>query len=190
MLVILGIYTGCRIAELLGLCYDDVQGDQLRINKSLLEIAPPKTEKSKSKDDDAKPRTRVEISETKTLASIRTVPLSQFVLDEIAEHRKWHIAEQLKNGYRSDNIFTTSTGQLYFKSSIRTAFARLCKSVGVNPKGFHVFRHTYASRLAANGVPIQTLSKMLGHSNISVTSAYYVNVSDVEKHAALKALGL
>ena len=187
LLVVLGMETGARIAELLALTYNDIANGTIKINKSLSEIDPIKPSGTDIKTDD---KTRVEVSETKTPHSVRSVPLSEYAQKEIAAHRAWHLREMLKNGYRTDYIFTTSSGSLYYKSTVRTAFRRLCGAVGVRPRGFHVFRHTFGSRLAAAGVPIQTVSQLMGHSDISVTAAYYIDVPADEKRAAIERLNI
>ena len=91
----------------------------------------------------------------------------------------------LKNNYRTNQIFTTSTGELYFKSSTRKALKRLCNKVKVEPKSWHTFRHTFGTKLAAAGVPIQTVSKLMGHSDISMTAKYYVYVDAERRRAAV-----
>ena len=49
----------------------------------------------------------------------------------------------------------------------------------------HIARHTFATTVVlANDVPIETLSKMLGHTKVSVTQVYAkILNSSVEKHA-------
>lgn len=178
LLVVLGMETGARIAELAALTYEDIQGENMIINKALSEIDPIEPGAG----------VRVEITPTKTKSSIRAVPLSGRALDALAVHKEWHTREMQENGYQTGNIFTTSTGSLYYKSTLRTAFKRLCASCGVTPRGFHVFRHTFGTRLAASGVPIQTVSRLMGHSDISVTAAYYIDIPEKEKRDAIARL--
>lgn len=181
LLIILAIYTGARIGELLALTYEDIENDVIRINKSLHEIQPIKGQKTQ--------KTRLVVGETKTRTSIRTIPIEhQIVKDAITIHKKWHLEEMMKNGYRTNNVFTTQTGELCYISSIRTAFKRLCKQVNVKPRKFHTFRNTFGSFLASNGVPITQVSKLMGHDSIAVTAKYYVNVADAEKREALKKM--
>ena len=90
----------------------------------------------------------------------------------------------LSNGYRTDYIFTTRTGNLYNKHNVRHAVDRVYNKIGVEPIGFHVYRHTYASMLANNGIPIQTLAALLGHTDSNTTARYYVNISKEQKQAA------
>lgn len=71
-------------------------------------------------------------------------------------------------------------------------FPRLSSAVNINTKlkkiqtyagitknlHFHIARHTYGVMLINNGVDIYTVSKLLGHSNISTTAKYYANLTD------------
>lgn len=182
LLVILGIETGARVAELAALTYEDLQGDTMTINKQLAELDPIRRPAGPEE------KTRAYITPTKTQNSVRAVPLTEYAQKEIQRHEKRHKDEMQKNGYTTPYVFTTASGSLYFKSTLRTAFRRLCKSCGVTPRGFHVFRHTFGSRLAAAGVPIQTVSQLMGHSDISVTAAYYINVPEDQKRAAIEKL--
>ena len=182
LLIILAIFTGGRIGELLALQYADIENGTITINKSLKEISPIRGTDEK---------TRVEIQQTKTASSVRTLPLDDaFVQKAIAIHKNWHRQEMLKNGYRTNNVFTTQNGELYYISSVRTAFARLCKDIGIENAHFHKFRDTFGSRLAEKGVPIEIIGKLLGHDSISVTAKYYVNVPHDSMREAMAKIAL
>jgi site-specific recombinase XerD len=53
---------------------------------------------------------------------------------------------------------------------------------------FHTARHTNATLLLSKGVPIETIRKILGHSSISITAAFYAEVLDSSKRAAVNTL--
>ena len=65
---------------------------------------------------------------------------------------------------------------------------RLHTDAKVSNYGFHAYRHTFGTKLAASGVSLQTLSSLMGHSDISVTAKYYIKVPAAEKIEAIKAL--
>lgn len=187
LLIVLGINTGARVAELLALKYSDIKSDHIIINKALAEIDPIR---DPDQDPDNKEKARVEIITTKSQTSDRVVPIDDDVLTALRIHEKWHKAEMKKNGYTTPYIFTTASEALYFKSSVRTAFKRLCNMLKIPPRGFHTFRHTFGSKLAAAGVPIQTVCALMGHSDISVTARYYINIPTDAKKDALSKLKL
>ena len=173
LLIILALRTGARISELLALRYDDISKGGLKIDKQLYVADGGK----------------YSIVPTKTGSSIRTIPLNDDTMCEIDIHKKWHLAEMMSKGYRTDYIFTTETGNFYHKSTIRKACDRVYRDNGVRSFGFHVYRHTFGSHLANRGVPIQTVSELLGHTNINTTKKFYVNVSSDAKKTAIASLG-
>lgn len=177
-LIVMAMETGCRIGELLALTYDDISEDGIRINKSVSEVAPIKA--------DGHTRDRVvEIVDTKSIDSVRVMPMTDLIRKELIIHKRWQKKEMLRTGHRSNHVFTTKTGELYFPSNLRIALKRLCLRINVEPKGWHAFRHTYGSRYAAAGVPIEQVSKLMGHSDISVTAKYYLNITSDQKMNAV-----
>ena len=164
LLILLAIHTGARISELLALQYSDITDAGIRFNKQVA-------------DDGS-------IAKTKTTTSIRYVPITENIREAIKKQKAEHQKEMLAKGYRTDYLFTTYTGRLYNKRNARRACDRVYDRIGVKRIGFHIYRHTYASMLANNGVPIQTLASLLGHTDSNITSRYYINVSSDQKQAA------
>lgn len=180
LLFVLALNTGCRIGELLALRYDDIADGTLRITKQVII--------SDEFVNGIKAGQKIQVSEPKTKASIRSIPLSDTVLDAVQNHKNWHTKEMSSNGYNTPYIFTTKTGNLYDKHTLRTACNRLYKRIGVPCRSFHVYRHTFGTTLAKKGVPIQTVAALMGHSDINVTRSYYINVDTEDKAAALSKL--
>lgn len=102
LLLLLAANIGCRIGELLALRYDDISDSILKINKQIVIVDVFK--------DGIKSGQKIQISETKTAASIRSILLDTPTIKAIDEHKKWHKAEMMENGYRTEYIFTTKTG--------------------------------------------------------------------------------
>lgn len=172
LLIVLALATGARIGELLALKYDDITPEGVRINKQL----------------QRKTGAGFYIETTKTVAAVRIVPLSIETREEIETHSIWHKTEMLSEGYKTPFIFTTKTGGHYDTPTVRKSCNRVYRKIGVREMGFHVYRHTFGSILANAGVPIQTVSKLMGHTDIGVTSKYYVNVGTDAKKAAINAM--
>ena len=180
-LITLAINTGARIGELLALTYDDIHKDKIFINKQV--IAKPIFKDGKTDHYE------LSIADTKTTNSIRSIPISEETYNEFLEHQKWHKKELLKNGYRTNQVFTTDTGNLYDTRSLRHTLDKIHAAAEVPQYGFHVYRHTFGSMLAAKGVALQTLSALMGHADISVTAKYYINIPEAEKIDAIQMLG-
>lgn len=73
-------------------------------------------------------------------------------------------------------------------------FARLGSDAGlpdVSPRPFHGLRHTYATSALEAGVPIELLSKRLGHASIATTADLYQHVTkSMDRDAAEAVAGL
>lgn len=179
-LIVLAYYTGCRKSELLALTYDDITDDGIRIKKTIADC----TDGIK----DGELITKLSVTDPKTASSIRTVPVDPVVLDELQIHRQWHLKEMMKNNYRTNHIFTTDSGEFYDPKNLDVALARYYKRIGVTPKPMHTYRHTYGSNLCRSGIPIETASALMGHSDISTTAKYYIAVSAESKLEAAMTL--
>lgn len=94
------------------------------------------------------------------------------------------IPERPENALPSDRVFKLSSN-----GYTNLHLSAWCKLSGINNKiTFHTARHTTATLLLANGVPIETISKILGHTNISTTAGFYAEVIDRNKRAAVNTL--
>ena len=116
------------------------------------------------------------LDSTKSLCSNRVIPLSAAVLMEFEAHKRVHKKEMLANGYRTINIFTTSSGNYYYRRNVSRALKRLYERIGVPYHRFHAYRHTFGTNLSRAGVPIEETCRLMGHENINVTMKYYINV--------------
>ena len=179
-LITLAINTGARISELLALTYDDIKPDMIIINKQVVEKPIFKDGKTDGHE--------LVIDTTKTENSVRSVPITEETYSMLAAHRAWQQEEMNSKKYKTDLLFTTDTGKIYDKHSLRHTLDRIHKDAKISQYGFHAYRHTFGSRLAAKGVALQTLCALMGHSDISVTAKYYINVSAAEKVEAIKIL--
>lgn len=129
-----------------------------------------------------------EIREPKSRSSIRTIELPESIMVELEEHRKHHRDEMMKKGYRTDFVFTTNTGHFIDKQDFRRAWKRHLKRADVSYKKFHACRATYCTILCKNGVPLETASKLMGHSDINVTASFYRMVSSSERKQAVSRI--
>ena len=179
-MILLAINTGARIGELLALTYDDIYPDKITINKQV--VAKPVFKDGKTE------RYELSVEKTKTENSVRSIPITEEIYTALCEHKKWHQLEMLTKRYRTDHIFTTCNGNLYDPRSIRHTLDRIHSDAGVPQYGFHVYRHTFGTKLASSGVALQTLSALMGHSDITVTAKYYINIPAAEKISAIKIL--
>lgn len=176
LLLILAYRTGARLGELLALTYDDIGDRVMVINKQL----------TRGYGTDGKPA--YTIQPPKTPNAYREIPLTEDVMKAFREHEQWHRDEMEDKGYKTEYIFTTSTGSLYDRNNLRRALNRYYKKVGVEGKRFHSYRKTFCTNLCAAGAPLQVVYKIMGHSSIQVTAQYYVDVDMKQKRDALSLM--
>lgn len=83
-------------------------------------------------------------------------------------------AMQRQGRKRGPVAVNPETSRPYY--DIRKALLRAAIACGVPPFGHHVLRHTFASRLAENGIPPYVLQRLMGHESQSTTSKIYVHI--------------
>ena len=183
-LIILGIYSGCRISELLALKYTDFRNGNIYINKQL------SYKKSFDSDDEKKSKSELMLSTPKTDSSSRTIPIHPAIEKALKKHMAWHKREMKENGYATEYVFTSNTGNFLDRHDVYHALDTYYSKIGVEHKKFHAYRATFATMLACKGIPIHTVADLLGHSDVRVTLKYYVNVPKAEKVDAINTIDL
>lgn len=178
LLVILAVNTGARFAELLALKYEDIQDNCLIINKQTSEI--------KQLDDSA--NKGIHITETKTNNSNRSIPLTDYLLSEIDKHHKLQLQEMQDLGYKTDFLFTTKNGTLYYKRNVTRSLKRTCEAHNIPWKKFHALRSTFATNLSRANVPTDTSKTLMGHSSIDTTAEYYISIDASRRKDAIEKI--
>jgi integrase len=111
--------------------------------------------------------------QVKTRASVRTVDLPSFVLDALKAHRDKQVVRSLDG---SDFVFPNTIGKSQSGSYFYEAFVKLATETLGERWHPHEARHTAASLMLASGVPLEVVSKVLGHSKVSVTASIYAHL--------------
>ncbi len=115
----------------------------------------------------------------KTEGSHRTIDLPNVIVDALRAHQDRQRFERDAAGERWQEhglVFTTSIGTPLDGSNVWRYFKRHIKRAGLPDRRFHDLRHTAASLLRAQGVPIAEVSKILGHSGIQITNDLYTHL--------------
>jgi integrase len=177
----LAVETGIRQGELLGLTWGDLRDAQgqrpnLYIHRTLDPVG------------------RVVRNETKTRKSTRTVYLGPEALLALRGRAKAQADEKAWAGTAWADltpdgglIFTTKWGRPMDANSLRKHLRVVCERSGVNgarrERGvttrlrWHDLRHGYASKALAMGVPLTTVSQLLGHESIAITADLYGTIT-------------
>lgn len=166
--IILCLYTGLRIGELLALTWDDID-----FNKSTLSV-------TKTCHDGNVNGKHCLISDTpKTENSRRDIPLSKPVLALLREVKKNSV---------SDYVIADKESSVFVRSFQRT-FELLLQRLDIPHKGFHALRHTFATRALECGMDVKTLSEILGHKNATITLNRYAHSLWEHKSEMMNKLG-
>lgn len=176
----LALATGLRASELLALRYSDIKDVAIHVTRQLNEIYDI--------DPSGYRQLVFAIRETKSITSNRIVPIPQTMQTELEQHKAWHLQEQKENGYTTDYIFTTDTGGYIYKSNLRRSWQRHLSKAGVPYKKFHACRATYCTLLCKSGVPLEMASKLMGHSDLTVTAKFYRLVTAEEMVQAVEKI--
>ncbi|MBR3993906.1 MAG: site-specific integrase, partial [Clostridia bacterium] len=167
--VLICLYTGLRIGELLALEWTD-------IDFAKAELIVSKT----CHDGKDKNRRFCRITDTpKTSHSSRVIPLPKQLVPILREMKK-----------NSKNPLVISSGEKVLSvRSYQRSFELLQKRLGLQRRGFHALRHTFATRAIECGMDIKSLSEILGHKNPMVTLNRYVHSLMEHKRAMMDKLG-
>jgi len=84
-------------------------------------------------------------------------------------------------------FYNPETGKPFV--DLKAGFKLACEKAGISGVTWHTLRHTFASRLVANGVDIVTVKELLGHSSIGVTMRYAHTNFDSKRAAVEKLSG-
>ena len=87
-----------------------------------------------------------------------------------------------------DYIYVFENGDLVRPNWVTACFKRLLDDNNMPHIRFHDLRHSCATLLRHQGVPMEDISKWLGHSNLLTTEQVYAHYDDMKKSTTLKAL--
>ena len=130
---------------------------------------------------------------TKNKASLRTLPLIPVFKEHLLETR----AKQEENRrlcgrcYDSqylDYVCVDQLGRLLTPNYISGSFPKLLEKHGLRRIRFHDLRHSCASLLLSNGVPMKQIQDWLGHSDFSTTANIYAHLDYNSKMASADAM--
>lgn len=178
IVIVFLLNTGLRVGELLALEWNDIDFEEktVHINKTLQsnvinfvnwEVASYSNRIKKS---------------TKTKAGIRVLPLNETTIWYLQELRSYDKRHGIISGY----VVSTRTGQRVTARNMQRSLTRLVKRAGITKNiTLHTLRHTYGSTLLRRGVPIEVVSSLMGHANISITYNKYIHVLHEERVKAV-----
>jgi integrase len=143
--------TGLRQSELIGLRWRDID---LRAQRVRVRNAWVRSEHSSEGKSD--------------LSTKRSVPMTDRLVGEL---KTWRMRTVF--GDEDDLVFAhPELGVPLDRTKVTRRFQAACVEAGVRRIRFHDLRHTFATTLAASGVPLRTIQEYLGHSDLKTTQIY------------------
>ena len=179
---VLAAMTGMRRGEVLGLRWEDVDLERGRasVQQTLVSVAY-----------------KVQLSEPKTKAGKRSVPLEGRTVAALRSWRARQAAERLEWGPAWDDqgrglVFTREDGEWVHPDRFTQMFDLAVKRSGLRRIRLHDVRHTFASLALQAGVSPKVVSEILGHANIGITLDTYSHVipSMMENATAMVAASI
>jgi site-specific recombinase XerD len=176
--VIVLLYTGMRIGELLGLKWADIDYEKkhAKVTDSVVLV---KDRERNEKDD--KPKYKLlKQDNVKTESSSRFVQLNQKAIAALKEI-------QVFNG-KHTHVMANANGNILIPKNFDRMLRNILTRCGLEPCGAHTLRHTFASMLFKNGVDVKTVSELLGHSDVAFTYNVYIHLIKEQKQQAVDTL--
>jgi integrase/recombinase XerD len=158
--------TGMRIGEALGLRHEDIAAAESQI-----------TVRPRVNDNGARSKSR----------GSRTVPVSAELVRLYADYLHLEYGD-LDSDYVFVNLWGRPHGHPLTYAAVYDLVKRLRRRSGIDFDP-HWYRHTAATRMLRDGVPIEVVSKLLGHADITTTAAVYGHLSAEDARKSLEEAG-
>jgi integrase len=126
----------------------------------------------------------------KTEKSRRSINLSKAMVQELKAHKAAQAEERLASEVWQETgyVFTSNVGTPLDPRNVAKRFSSACTKAKIGKWHPHELRHTAASLMLANGVPLQVVSDILGHASIRITSDVYGHVLAPQRQEAAETM--
>jgi integrase/recombinase XerD len=158
--------SGCRIGEALGLRHEDIAAAEREVRVC-------------RRVNDNGARSKSPIS--------RTIPVSAELVRLYADYLHGEYGD-LDSDYVFVNLWGRPYGQPWGYQAVYDLVRRLRRSTGIDFDP-HWWRHTAATRMLRDGVPIEVVSQLLGHAQVTTTAAVYGHLTVAEARRVLERAG-
>ena len=183
LLVLVAAFYGFRRSEVLGLKWDaiDFKRGTISMKRTISAMVL-----------DGK-YTEIEKSSGKTKSSMRTLPLvgkfrEYFMRVKEAQELNKKICGNAYNYKYDGYVFVDEMGDRIKANYLTAAFPAFLKKNGLPHIRFHDLRHSCASLLLANGVPLKQIQEWMGHSDFSTTANIYAHLDYSSKISSACAM--
>ena len=181
--VLVVAFYGFRRGEVLGLKWDAIDFERGTI--SVIRTVTTITLDGK--------QTEIEQQSAKTKSSLRTLPLigsfrEYFLQVKEAQELNKQICGNCYNHEYDGFVFVDELGERMRANYLTSAFPKFLEDHGLRRMRFHDLRHSCASLLLANGVPLKHIQEWLGHSDFTTTANIYAHLDYKSKITSAQAM--
>ena len=181
--VLVAAFYGFRRGEVLGLKWDAIDFERGTI--SVIRTVTTITVDGK--------QTEIEQQSAKTKSSLRTLPLigsfrEYFLQVKEAQELDKQICGNCYNHEYDGFVFVDELGERMRVDYLTNAFPKFLESHGLRRMRFHDLRHSCASLLLANDVPLKQIQEWLGHSDFTTTANIYAHLDYKSKITSAQAM--
>ncbi len=192
--------TGCRVGEIIGLrwCDVDFKKNEISINHNVTYY--PRSDKSF--------KCEYKVDLPKTASGIRVIPMLDVVREALIEERDYQKKYDCRCTVELDGmtgfIFSNRFGQLLNHSNINREIKRMVNDHNAREEvlaarekrepflipyfSCHITRHTFCSRLCENETNVKVIQYVMGHKDIQTTLDIYAETSDRKNQEVFKNL--
>lgn len=181
--VLVAAFYGLRRGEVLGLRWDaiDFERDTITIRHTVTSTLIDGKEEIIAQDS------------AKTKSSMRTLPLvgrfkTYFTEVKAAQELNKQVCGNCYNYEYDGYVFVDEMGDRITPEYLTSAFPHFLQRHGLKRMRFHDLRHSCASLLLANGVPLKQIQEWLGHSDFSTTANIYAHLDYSSKLSSAQAM--
>ncbi len=125
------------------------------------------------------------------MKSRRTLNLPPQLANLLSEHKIAKTRDRLKadeTWHDGGLVFTTGNGRPIDPRNLYRPWVKCVEASGLGRLTLHELRHTAASLMMESGVPIESVSSVLGHSTIRLTADVYGHIGQRQRQNATEAM--
>lgn len=174
--VMLAALCGLRRGEICALKWEDIDFEKgtLTVSKSMCRLESGEWMLKLPKSD----------------TSAREIQIPSVVIKTLKNRKIWTLENKVRysNCYSNENfVVCNEFGEFYSPDSLSHSFSLALEHAGIRHVRFHDLRHTNATIMLQQGIPMKVASERLGHSTINITADLYTHVTrDLDKEASEK----
>ena len=182
--IILTLYSGVRLGELLGLMWTDIdiENRTMTISRTLNRLTV---------HDNPDHKTAIVIGEPKSVSGHREIPLNEAVIPFLIKLKEQQQEERLLFGqdYLDEGyVICNERGKHIEPRTYQDFFKKMLREANVPNKNFHALRHTFATWALEIGMDINVVAAFLGHADPSITLRVYAHALPDHKRESMDRL--